>query len=198
MAEIVALTQLLLEMDIFVHQALLVGFDYVVDLDRLRNHRGNDREELRRAFIITISLVLNVRSQRPDRLVIQQHGNTDKGEFLPAHNFLSDAQPIEKHRFTAHLRHDDRFARLHHASRNALSQFVPYAARTIFIQTVRSHNSFQLERTGQRHAGVQKCLQLTRLYLGCAHLRKTRSVAFEKPRSPTNVTKNSSCDNSMA
>ena len=55
--KIVALAQLLLQMHVFIQQALLVGFDQVIDFDCLSDHRRDNRKKLRRSFIVAIRFV---------------------------------------------------------------------------------------------------------------------------------------------
>ena len=135
--EIVALAQLLLQVHAFIQQALLVGFDQVIDLNCLRDHRRDNREKLCRSFIIAFGFIFQVDTQHADSFTIHDDRNTQERPLLPANRFLSDAQTIEKHRLATNLRNNDRFPGLDYPTGNSLPDSILNSARATFVQAIR-------------------------------------------------------------
>ena len=82
--EVVALAQLLPQVRVLVDQALLVLLDQPLDLDRLRDHRRDDAEELDAALEVALRLELEIDAERADGSAVEQDRHADEAELLVA------------------------------------------------------------------------------------------------------------------
>src|SRR3989441_4631746 len=135
--EIVAFAQLLLQVHVFIEQALLVGFEQVIDFDCLRDHRRDNRKKLRRSLVVAIWFVFQVDAQHAHGFTIHHDRNAQERPLLPTNRLLSDAQTIEKHRLATNLRNHDRFPGLYYAAGNSFPDSVLNSARAAFVQAIR-------------------------------------------------------------
>ena len=65
--EVVALAQLLPQVGVLVDQPAPFFLDQPLDVERLRDHRADDAEELDAAFVVALRLELQVDGERTDR-----------------------------------------------------------------------------------------------------------------------------------
>ena len=76
--EVVALAQLLPQVHVLVDEPLALGFDQLLHLQRLADHRGDDAEELRRAVVEALRLERQLNSQRARGTPVQQDRDGDE------------------------------------------------------------------------------------------------------------------------
>ena len=69
--EIVALLEFLPEMGVLVDQALLLGLDQPMHLDRLGDHRSDHAEKLHRAGVVAFRFETQIDANRANCLVIE-------------------------------------------------------------------------------------------------------------------------------
>src|ERR1051325_2596054 len=82
-AEVVTLAPLLLAMYVLVQKTLLISVDQVIDLDRLRDHRGDDGQKLGHALIVALGFITQVNAEHPDGAAVDEDGNADEAQLLP-------------------------------------------------------------------------------------------------------------------
>ena len=80
--EVVALAQLLPEVRVLVDEPPLVLLDQPVDLQRLRDHRRDDAEELRAALEVALRLELEIDGERADGAAVQADRHADEAQLL--------------------------------------------------------------------------------------------------------------------
>src|SRR5258708_36253624 len=110
----------------------------MVDFDGLGDHRGDNRKKLRRAVIVAVGLIFQVDAERADCLPIDLDGSADESQFLSAARCFPKAQSIQKHRFVAYLRHDDRLACFDDSARDPLTDSVLDSPNSALVQAMRS------------------------------------------------------------
>ena len=76
--EVVALAQFPLQPDVLLDQPLAIGLDQALDLDRVRDHRGDDAEELAGALVVSFRLVAQLDRQHARRPAIEQQRDADE------------------------------------------------------------------------------------------------------------------------
>ena len=126
--EVVALLQLLPQVQVLVDQALLVFFDQPLNLDRLADARSHDAEELHVSLVVAIGIELEVDSERADRLPVEQDRHAHEAQLL-FRQLGALRRAIEERRLLADARHDDRLAAFDHAADNAFAHAVPHGVR---------------------------------------------------------------------
>ena len=119
--EVVALLQLLAQLRVLVDQPLLVLLDQALDLDRLRDARRHDAEELDAAVVVAIRVELEIDAERADRAPVEQDRHADEAELL-LRQLRALRRAVEERRLLAHARHDDRLAALDHLADDALAE----------------------------------------------------------------------------
>ena len=124
-------------MYVLVDEALLVGLDKVAHFNRLRNHRGDDGEELGRALVVAVGLVAEVNAERADGAAVDEDGDRDEGQLLLLERAAAHAQAVEEERLAADLRDDDGLAGLDDAARDALADLVARASGQALVHAVR-------------------------------------------------------------
>ena len=123
--EVVALAQLLPQVGVLVEQPPPLLLDQPLDVERLRDHRADDAEELHAAVEIALGLEAQVDAQRPDGGALQHDRHAHEAQFL-AKAVAALGGAVEEGRFAADARHDDRLAALGHLAGNAFSELVAH------------------------------------------------------------------------
>ena len=108
----------------------------MLDLDGLRDHRGDDREEFRRALVVALRLVAQVHAERAHHLAAEHYGDADVAQLLAPCRQGAAAEAVEEHGLAADLRDDDGLAGLHDAARDAFADAVADAARGLLADAV--------------------------------------------------------------
>ena len=80
--EVVALAQLLAQVQVLVDQPLLVLLDQPLHLDGLRDARRHDPVELDAAIVVAIGIELEVDGERPDGAPVEQDRHADERELF--------------------------------------------------------------------------------------------------------------------
>ena len=134
--EVVALAELLPQVRVFVLEPAAILLDQPLNLDRLRQHRGDDPEKLPRPIEVAVRLELEVDRQGANRLAVQGDRHADEAQFLLGQlGALRGA--VQQHRLAAGARHDHRPAGFDDAPRNALADPV-FHRRARLFQAVRT------------------------------------------------------------
>src|SRR4029077_16005460 len=105
----VPLAELLTEMRVLVDEMPLVLLDQAVNLERLRDQRRDDAEELRAALEVAISLEPQIDRQRPDRAAVQDDRHADEAQLL-VRELGAPRRAVQERRFVAHAGHDNGLA----------------------------------------------------------------------------------------
>src|SRR6185437_2288363 len=128
MAEVIAFAQFLLEVSVFVDQTLLVSLEQMSDFDRLRDHRGNNRQKIGGAFVVAVHFVFQIDAKHSYWFSVNEDGHTDKSKLLSLQGLLPRFETIQEQRLTTNLRDNYRFAGFGDASRDSFTNFVFDAA----------------------------------------------------------------------
>src|SRR6185503_12932091 len=140
MAKVIAFAQFLLEVGVFVDQTLFVSLQQMSDFDRLRYHRGNDRQKIGGAFVVAVHFVFQVSAEHSDWFSVDEDWHTDKTKFLSLQCLLARFETIQKQRLTTHLGDNNWFASFGDPTRDSFTNFISDAPRPVFVQTVRRDN----------------------------------------------------------
>ena len=101
--EVVALAQLSLQPDVLLHQPLALGLEQPLDLDRLRDHRGDDAEELAGALVVAVRLEPQLDAEHAGGAAVQRAAARRRTT-----RSSSPATPLAERRLAADARHHDR------------------------------------------------------------------------------------------
>src|SRR6185503_18649686 len=124
MAEVIAFAQFLLEVGVFVDQTLLVSLEQMSDFDRLRNHRGDDRQKIGGAFVVAVHFVFQIDAEHAVRFSVNEDGYTDKTKFLSLQRLLPRFEAIQEQGLPTHLRDNYWFTGFGDASRDSFTNFI--------------------------------------------------------------------------
>ena len=126
--EVVALLQLLAQVRVLVDQPLLVFLDQPLDLDRLRDARRDDAEELDVAVVVAIGIEPEIDAERADRAPVEQNRHADEAQLLLG-QLRALRRAVEERRLLADARHDDRPAALDDLADDPLADAVAHRVR---------------------------------------------------------------------
>ena len=110
--EVVALAQLPLQPDVLLDQPLAVGLDQALDLDRMRDHRRDDAEELAGALVVAFRLEAQLEREHARR-----RGGSAAAARRRTIRSGSPGSPLAERGLAADPRHDDRTAGREHLAR---------------------------------------------------------------------------------
>ena len=91
--EVVALAQLVAQPHVLVHEALPVGFDERLHLERLRQHRADDAVELRRPVVVAVASERQLDLEHAPALPRLLHRHADVGQVV----VFESAAPARRH-----------------------------------------------------------------------------------------------------
>ena len=120
--------QFLAQVRVLGEQAAPLVLDGALDLQRLRNHRGDYAQELDAAVEVASSLVVQEDPESAGRLPVDEDRHADEAE-LAARQFSALCGAVEQLRFAADPRHDNRPVALHHSASDALADPVAKTLR---------------------------------------------------------------------
>jgi hypothetical protein len=120
----VALHQLLTELGILGDKLVPLRLEEPVDPEGLRDHRGDDAQELQQPLVIPFGPVLQLYRERPDWPAMQQDRDADEAEF-PASTFPPGCRPMKESWILADQRHHLRLTGRSDFSSDSLAQLVP-------------------------------------------------------------------------
>jgi len=164
--EVVALAQLLPQVRVLVDEGPLVLLDQPVDLQRLRDHRRDDAEELGAALEIALRLELEIDGERPDRAAVEADRHADEAQLL-VRQLRAPRGAVQKRRLAADVRHDDRLPALDHFAGDPLADAVGGLDAQVAVLLEHRHDAADravvarenLEHTVQRGLQVQRARQ---------------------------------------
>src|SRR5260370_39470764 len=88
--------------------------------------------------MVAVGLIVQVDAQRADCVAIDLDGSANESQFLSAARCFPEAQSIQKHRFVAYLRHNDRLARFDDPARDPLTDSVLDSPNSALVQAMRN------------------------------------------------------------
>src|SRR4051812_820597 len=128
--EVVALAQLLAQVRVLVDQPPLVLLDQPLNLHRLRDHRGDDAEELLAALEVPFRLVAEIDRQRADGAAGQDDRHADEAQFL-VRELGPSRGAMQERRLAADARHHHRLGRLHDRAGYPFADLVTHRPRPV-------------------------------------------------------------------
>ena len=117
--EIVPIAELLPQVGVLVHQAFLVFLDQALKLDRLRDHRRDDAEELDAAVVVALRLEPEIHAEGADRAAVQDDRYAHEAQLLVA-ELGAARRAVKEPRLAAHPGYDNGLACFDDAPRDAL------------------------------------------------------------------------------
>src|SRR5262245_44479331 len=107
-------------MGVLVNQSPSFLLDQPLDVERLRNHRADDAEELDAAFIVAFRLELQIDGKGAGGGSLYGDGNADETQ-LVAREIGTARQPVQEVRLLADARHHNGLAALDDLTRDPLT-----------------------------------------------------------------------------
>jgi hypothetical protein len=125
--KVVPLAQLLAQVRVLVHQPPALLFDQALNVQRLRNHRADDAEELDAALVVALRLELQVHGEGADGLTLHVDRHADEAQ-LVARNVGAPRHTVQELGLLADARDDNRLAALHDLTRDPFAHLERGAA----------------------------------------------------------------------
>jgi hypothetical protein len=189
--EVVPLPQLLTEVGVLGQQPAALVLHRPLNLQRLRDHRGDDPHEFHAAVEIAFGLEAQIDAEGADGLAVQEDRHAHEAELLASE--LAPCGAMQEIRLTAHTGHDHRLAAFDNPAGNAFAQPVADALGRL-VETVGRFDRQLAVLAEQRHHAPDRAVALAENLEDAVERRfqiqraGQRLAHFEERRQPASFT----------